>query len=177
MEDKKYLIIVNMQVDFLTGVFKKDNALEKVKNIQKEILDGDYKYLYTLWKVCGNDYENTIEGKKLPKHCINGSEGYKYSAEIIDAIQNASITSGKFINCIESENLIYEGWNYVIKDPTEITIVGAYTNNYVIANALQLRALFPKTKIIVKKSCCLGENETLNNQALQILKSCYVDVV
>lgn len=177
MEDKKYLIIVNMQIDFLTGAFKKDNALNVVKNIQKEIMDGDYKYLYTLWKSCKDDYATTIEGKHLPRHCINGEEGYKYCAEIIDAIQQSAIMNGKFVNCIESQNLAYDGWNYVIKDPTEITIVGAYTNNYVIANALLLRALFPKTRIIVKKNCCIGDNETLNNQALQIMKSCYVEVV
>ena len=160
MEDKKYLIIINMQIGFLNK--DKENAINTTRNIVKEIMDGDYKYVYTLWDT---------------SKFSNGDNSYKYSAEIIDAMQHVSISDGKFINCIENDTLAYTGWNYVIKDPTEIEVVGVYTDRFVIANVMQLKTLFPKANIVVKKNCCLGSNDTLNNQALQVMKSCQIEVI
>ena len=157
---KKYLVIVNMQIGFLKD--DKEKVLSTVRNIVREIMDGDYNYVYTLWDT---------------KNFSMGDNDYKYSAEIIDAMQHVSVSDGKFINCIENNTLSYDGWKYVIKEPEEIEIVGVYTNQYVLANAIMLKTLFPDTKITVKKDCCSGNNDTLNNQALQVMKSCQIEVI
>lgn len=136
--NKKYLIICDMQVD----VIKKagQEGLNIINPIVTEVMDGDYGYLFTTW----------LNGKDF---CIRDTDGWKYCAQIVDAIQNVAISDGVMINCLEKETPLYTNWASLIRDPIEITVVGLNGYDSVLINALALKSLFPKAKVIVKKSC------------------------
>ena len=78
----KYLIVVDMQNDFITGSLGTKEAeailpkvIEKVKNF-----DGTIIYTKDTHQA---DYLSTQEGKNLPvEHCIEGSWGWELAGEL-----------------------------------------------------------------------------------------------
>ncbi|MBR3998602.1 MAG: isochorismatase family protein, partial [Clostridia bacterium] len=66
----KYLIVVDMQVDFITGSLGSDLAAAIVPNVLEKIRNFDGRIIFTR-ETHFDDYMNTQEGKKLPiPHCI-----------------------------------------------------------------------------------------------------------
>lgn len=59
----------------------------------------------------------------------------------------------------------------------DIELVGLTTNICVISNALILRAVFPKTEITVDASCCAGSTPERHKAALEVMKSCQINVI
>jgi nicotinamidase-related amidase len=72
--NKKLLVVVDMQNDFITGSLGTQEAQSIVDGVVKRILDFEGTILYTLDTHTEN-YLETQEGKKLPvKHCISGTD-------------------------------------------------------------------------------------------------------
>jgi nicotinamidase-related amidase len=69
------------------------------------------------------------------------------------------------------------GWDLRLDKPTEIEIVGVCTDVCVISNALILRATFREAEITVDASCCAGSAPTKHKAALQVMKSCQINVI
>ena len=59
----------------------------------------------------------------------------------------------------------------------DIDLVGLCTDICVISNALILRAVFPKTEITVDASCCAGSTPEKHKAALEVMKSCQINVI
>ena len=66
----KYLIVVDMQVDFITGSLGSNQAKAIVQNVLNKVKSFDGKVIFTR-DTHYADYLNTQEGIKLPvEHCI-----------------------------------------------------------------------------------------------------------
>ena len=59
----------------------------------------------------------------------------------------------------------------------EIEFVGLCTDICVVSNALALRMFYPNTKITVDASCCAGVTPEKHKAALEVMKSCQIDVI
>jgi nicotinamidase-related amidase len=59
----------------------------------------------------------------------------------------------------------------------EIVLCGVCTDICVISNALALRAFFPNCKITVDARCCAGLTEAKHLAALEVMKSCNINVI
>ena len=59
----------------------------------------------------------------------------------------------------------------------EIEIFGLCTDICVISNALILRAAFPNTKITCMANLCAGTSPANHVNALQVMKSCQIDLI
>lgn len=59
----------------------------------------------------------------------------------------------------------------------ELTLVGVCTDICVISNALLLKAHYPEMKIVVDASCCAGSTPFRHREAIDIMRSCQVEVV
>jgi nicotinamidase-related amidase len=59
----------------------------------------------------------------------------------------------------------------------EFTLVGVCTDICVISNALLLKAHYPEMKIVVDASCCAGSSPEKHYMALEVMKSCHIDVI
>ena len=69
----------------------------------------------------------------------------------------------------------YVGWaRYNFE---KIEVVGLLTDVCVISNVLMLRTLFPDAKITVDASCCAGTTRTKHRAALEVMKSCQIDII
>ena len=85
-----YLLVVDMQVDFITGSLGSDLAAAIVPNVLKEIKNFDGRTIFTR-DTHYNDYLNTREGKNLPiPHCIKGSDGWQICDKIQQLIDNSA---------------------------------------------------------------------------------------
>ena len=78
----KYLIVVDMQNDFITGSLGSDLAKGIVQNVVTKVKNFDGEVIFTR-DTHFADYLNTIEGKNLPvEHCIKDTEGWQICDEL-----------------------------------------------------------------------------------------------
>lgn len=78
MNKKKILVVVDYQVDFVSGVLPVPEADTLVQNIQREINSTEYEnIIYTFDTHTPEDYKNSEESKIFPDiHCEFNTEGW-----------------------------------------------------------------------------------------------------
>ena len=166
----KYLIVVDCQNDFIYGSLGSLSARMAVSKMKKKV--DEYQSSGTViftQDTHGEDYLNTSEGKNLPvPHCIAGTEGWEIIPELTVAPWNERVCKHTFgvLNC-ES----------FIQNPSSIEIIGVCTDICVISNALILKARYPEIPIVVDASCCAGTSPDKHKKALDIMRSCQIEVV
>lgn len=171
----KKLIIIDMQNDFITGSLANPDAEKIIPNIIEKMKEYNEKdIIYTLDTHYG-DYLKTNEGKHLPiMHCMSGTWGNKIDVNLRPSSTSESVLLHK--NTFGTLNLgrMFEDYN---DSELELTLVGTCTDICVISNALILKAQLPEAKIIVDASCCAGLTPEKHKAALEVMKSCQIEVV
>ena len=171
--DKKALLVVDMQNDFVTGSLGTDEAVTIVSNVNEKIkksIDENYDLFFTL-DTHHNNYLDTLEGKHLPvKHCIEGTWGH----EIVDSLK-------PYINNAKKV-FIKDGFGYInianeLKDYDEITIIGLCTDICVITQAILLKSALKNTEIYVDEKCCAGVTRELHEAAIKTMASCQINII
>ena len=167
----KYLIVVDMQVDFINGALGSDLAVAIVPNVVEKVKSFDGKVIFTR-DTHFKDYMNTQEGKNLPvPHCIKDTDGWQiydelkpYADVIIDKLTFGSIELPDFIKSFN--------------EPIEkIELCGLCTDICVISNAVVLKAAFPEVPIAVDSSCCAGVTVESHNNALNAMKVIQIEII
>ena len=169
----KFLIVVDMQVDFISGSLGSDMATAIVPAVVKKVRGAGGLVIFTR-DTHGEDYMSTREGKKLPvKHCIKGTDGWQISS-IIKVPDGAKIfdkeTFGSVALCEELKNENAES------EISEIEIVGLCTDICVISNAFLLKAFLPECEITVNSALCRGVTDESHRKALSAMEACQIKV-
>lgn len=189
MEQKRFLIVVDMQHDFVDGSLGTPEAQAIISNVQSKIITGleEEKYDKIIFTMDTHNlnYLDTFEGKRLPvPHCIRNTKGQSLLDEVY-SIKHLSQYEKKII-VLEKTTFSITQWDLnahglysdnVTKEEIEFTIIGLCTDICVVSNALMLRTLFPKAQIIVDASCCAGTTPEKHEAALQVMESCLIDVI
>lgn len=179
----KYLIVVDMQKDFIYGALGSKEAQKIVKAVVKKIkwyMDNGYRIIFTR-DTHTQDYMNTLEGQKLPViHCVEGTDGW----EIIDEIKAEVDMNNDNVICINKSTFGYlswtnlpDDWRNLLEFAEEVEIIGVCTDICVVSNALIVRASYPNMKITVDSNCCAGVTVESHEAALMTMKSCQIDVI
>lgn len=183
---KKILVVVDVQNDFVYGSLGSDEAVAAVPNIVKKVdeyrSNGDL-IIFTQ-DTHYNNYLDTQEGKKLPvEHCIRGTNGW----ELIPEINLPDIKNNINIRTVLKETFGYNSWGFYINDlmaeldlmytPIEIELIGLDTDVCVVSNALILKSSYPSVEITVDASCCAGSTPERHKAALEVMKSCQINVI
>lgn len=173
---KKFLIVVDMQKDFVDGALGSAEAaaivpaaVKKIKNFEGEI--------FATFDTHFENYLNTSEGRKLPvPHCINGTDGWKLDKNIAAALDKKGFTSvEKFtFGSVDLPELIRKAAG---EDVFSIELIGLCTDICVISNALLLKANFPEAAIAVDEKCCAGVTVDKHNAAVETMRSCQIDIL
>ena len=185
----RVLVIIDTQVDFVTGALGSMTAQSIIPHMRERIkkyADGDTLILFTK-DTHNEDYDRTFEGHRLPvKHCVRGTPGWslvKDISSLADGYSNFLIFSdGEVVRSrVLKETFgsiklceILKQYEY---DITDITFMGFCTDICVISNVLMARAYLPNTRIIVDASCCAGSTLDKHLAALEVMKSCQIDVI
>ena len=176
---QKILIVVDMQNDFIDGALGTKEAVTIVPKVEEKIRNFKGTVLFTrdtheTW------YLDTQEGKKLPvPHCIRDTEGWQIIPEInpegLSCNLNIAMDKKSF-GTLDWEN---EGWldQNRRQHGYDIEIIGVCTDICVVSNALILKAAFPENKITVDASCCAGSTPEKHKAALEVMKSCQIEVI
>ncbi len=87
----KYLVVVDMQNDFVGGVLGTPEAVGIVENVRRLCESFDGEIIFTR-DTHTKDYLNTQEGVKLPvKHCIKDTDGWQIVNELKDISERSVI--------------------------------------------------------------------------------------
>lgn len=178
---KKILVVVDMQNDFITGPLGTPEAMSIVDKVVEKIRGEEWDRIVCTMDTHDNNYLETQEGKKLPvKHCIIYTDGWRIHEKIDAEVEKIHYTKQDiylkhtFGSLFAAQLMVPYDTN---PEDFEVTLVGVCTDICVISNALLLKAHYPEMKIVVDASCCAGTTPEKHRMALEVMKSCQVDVV
>lgn len=172
---KNFLIVVDMQKDFVDGALGTKEAVSIVPNVVEKIENFNGEIIVT-YDTHFENYMDTNEGKNLPvPHCIKGTDGWQLDKNVSEALKDKNFTMVEKITFGSAElpNLINK-----LADGEEFTIelIGLCTDICVVSNALLLKANFPETDIAVEADCCAGVTPETHNAALLTMKMCQIKI-
>ena len=175
--NKRFLIVVDMQNDFIDGSLGTAEARAIVPAVTERIRRAreDGETIIATLDTHGEDYLDTREGRYLPvRHCIRDTEGWRIRPEV------AALLGG----CVSLEKPTFgsvrlpgssTSWRGATR--IEIELIGLCTDICVVSNALLLKAPFPEADIAVRASCCAGVTPEKHEAALAVMASCQIDVI
>lgn len=200
MEKKiKVLVLIDVQNDFIDGALSNENAQKVIPNIVNKIekFDGDAIF-YTL-DTHDKDYLKTKEGEKLPvEHCIIDTHGWDLNKDVKNALikkhnEDYKIsyilkpTFGSVCNFMDDngpttntlvECILNMETGTSSPTPMEIEMCGFCTDICVVSNALILKAFtYDFAEITVDSSCCAGVTPEKHEAALDVMRSCQINVI
>lgn len=177
----KVLIVVDMQNDFVTGPLGTPEARGIVPNIQEKIqhyLKNEEGIVIFTRDTHDRFYMETQEGKHLPiPHCIFGTKGWNIIPELDGYTHNSFILNKDTFGNDYWEDVFDIRTNNVSFPIESIELIGVCTDICVITNALILKTIYPEIPIIVDASCCAGTSPENHKAALQVMKSCQIEVI
>lgn len=172
---ERYLIVIDMQKDFIDGALGSEMAQAIVPKVIEKIKEYAPDHVYATRDTHFENYLDTLEGKKLPVvHCVKESEGWQIDEKVWAAMPEAKIFDKYTFG---SEALAEEMYRLSLRDEMEIEVAGLCTDICVVSNALLLRAKLPGTVIKVDPACCAGVTEESHRAALTTMKMCQIDIL
>ena len=167
----KYLIVVDMQVDFITGVLGSKNAEAIVPNVVEKVKNFDGTVIFTRDTHFDN-YMETQEGTKLPiAHCIKDTIGWQLCEELLPYAK--TIIDKVTFGSIELPQILKDYGEPI----EEIELCGLCTDICVISNAMLLKTVFPEVPISIDSSCCAGVTVESHNIALNAMKAVQISII
>lgn len=172
----RILLGVDLQNDFYIGSLRNIEAQEKIFNMCNLIKEFDGDIYLTMDTHDQFSYLISQEGRNLPVlHCIRDTHGWRLIERIAD-----SLPYSKNIYKIEKSRFGAPKLIDMIRDIErleEIHVFGLVTDICLITNVLMIKAFFPEIKIIVHADCCAGTTPEKHLMALEVMRSCQVEVV
>lgn len=173
----KTLILIDCQKDFISGALSNQEAQKKVPAIAEFAKNFDGPVVMTR-DSHDEDYLNTQEGRNLPiVHCIMNTDGWNIDESIFDSVYESHDPNDIWL--VDKDAFGYDGWGH-IKDvwmADEIHVAGFVTDICVVSNVLVLKAMFPETKIVLHADLCAGLTPEKHEAALEVMRSCQVEVI
>lgn len=167
-----YLIVVDMQRDFVDGALGTPEAVSILPRVKSLINEFNGEIIYTR-DTHEENYLETREGRILPvKHCVRDSEGwqilpelYKVGSKIFDKPTFGSL---ELVDYLASENE---------REPIgSVTLIGVCTDICVVSNAMLIKARFPEIEVLVDSQACAGVTPDTHAAALTTMKMCQITV-
>lgn len=173
---KHFLIIVDMQKDFVDGALGTPEAVAIVPNVMDKILGFEGQIFATL-DTHAENYMQTAEGRKLPvPHCIKGTPGWMLDDQVAAALEQKGYTPVEKVTfgSVMLPRLVYQA---AAGEDFTIEMLGLCTDICVVSNALMLKANFPEVEITVDSSCCAGVSPATHQAALDTMRCCQINIV
>ena len=173
---RKFLIVVDMQKDFVDGALGTPEAAAIVPRVAEKIRSFPGELFVTL-DTHETDYLQTAEGKKLPiPHCIRNTAGWQLDQSVAAAL------SGKSYTVVEKPTFGSTRLPALLAEAAHgeafsLELIGLCTDICVVSNALLLKAHFPEVPMSVDASCCAGVSPQTHKAALATMQCCQIDVV
>ncbi len=172
---KKLLIVVDYQIDFVSGSLGFDGAekldLPICNKIQTYRNNGN-EVCYT-FDTHSDTYLTTAEGRSLPvPHCIFGTEGHKlYGRTASMPKDNEKCFYKPAFGSTELFDYLRSG-KY-----DEVELVGLVSNICVLTNAILAKTALPEAHIMVDANLCASHDAAMHEKALDVMQGVMIDVI
>ncbi len=167
------LIVIDMQKDFIDGSLGTKEAEAIVDNVKKRVAEykSQGKKVFFTRDTHQENYLNTFEGKNLPVvHCVKGTPGW----EICDELRSEAAHD----QTIDKPTFGFLNWSDVLPNSINgIEVCGLCTDICVVSNVLILRATYPELPITVDSKCCAGVTPEKHEAALEVMRSCQIEII
>lgn len=173
---KHFLIVVDMQKDFVDGALGTPEAVAIVPAVCDKIRTFDGEIIVT-YDTHPDTYLDTAEGKKLPVvHCVKDTDGWQLDAAVASALAERQWTAVEkpTFGSVALPALIAERAG---EEDFDVTLIGLCTDICVVSNALLLKAYYPEKEIVVESNLCAGVTPDTHAAALQTMRMCQIDVL
>ena len=173
---KHFLIVVDMQRDFIDGSLGTPEVQAIVPRVVEKILQFEGEIFATL-DTHAENYLQTAEGRHLPvPHCIKGTPGWMLQDEIAAALEQKNCTRVEKVTfgSVMLPRLLYQAAQ---GQPFTLELVGLCTDICVISNAMVIKAAVPEMTIQVDGSCRAGVTPKSHENALNAMKMCHINIV
>ena len=183
MSKKNILVVVDCQVDFITGTLRNEEAIKNVPNIVKKIREFNGDAIFYTMDTHEENYLQTNEGQKLPVvHCVKGTDGWKLDSNVQAALDDAKLRNIKVVGVEKptfgSFDLVEEIKRVSLWADLDIEFVGFCTDICVVSNALMVKAAFyNKATVKVVEDCCAGVTPETHFAACKTMQMCQIDVI
>lgn len=172
---KRVLVVVDYQVDLVSGKLGFRDAINLEKKIKSKIEDykGSNDPVVYILDCHGNDYFDTEEGKHQKKrHCVKGTIGWCLYGAINDLWEPTDVAFNKetFGSIDLSDYLRSKGYDLV-------ELVGISSNTGILSNAIIAKSALPKAKVLVDATCTASKDRTINEEAFDIMQSAQIEVI
>ncbi len=172
---KKFLVVVDMQKDFVDGALGSREAVAIVPAVVKKIesFDGE---IFVTYDTHFENYMQTSEGKHLPvPHCIKGTDGWQLNNDVENALSGKKFTKVEknTFGSVDLPKLIEQAAD---GDDFAVELIGLCTDICVVSNALLIKATFPEAPIAVDAGCCAGVTPQAHEAALATMASCQITI-
>lgn len=171
---EKYLVVIDMQNDFVTDALGTREAEAIVEAVTEKIKNFDGAVIFTM-DTHEENYLETQEGKMLPvKHCIRNTKGW----QLVDGIgrlqreKNAPVYEKPTFGSVRLAKELRG--RYENNELESVELIGLCTDICVISNALLIKAYIPECPVYVDAACCAGVSPQKHNAALETMESCQV---
>lgn len=177
----KVLVVVDMQKDFVDGALGSPEAQAIVPNVAAKVKEytemEDGLVVYTK-DTHFADYMDTREGRYLPvPHCIFETEGWKIVPEVLNDKAAVFLNKDTFGCSVIAEEIGYIINGELDQEIDSIEVCGLCTDICVVSNALILKANFPEIPFVVDSACCAGVTPEKHEAALEVMRSCQIEVI
>lgn len=171
---KQLLIVIDNQVDFVTGSLGFPDAVQIQDAICRKIeayrTAGD-EVIYTL-DTHGPDYLTTAEGRALPVvHCVRDTPGWQLYGQSAQLLKDARHFEKSAFGCAALLPYLQAG------QYDRVELCGLVSNICVLSNAVLAKAALPEAEIVVDAACTACANPEQNREALEVLTNLQVKVL
>ncbi len=172
---KQFLIVVDMQKDFVDGALGTAEAQAIVPAVAEKIRGFSGEIIVT-YDTHEEDYMETREGRFLPvPHCIRDTDGWQLDAAVAEALSDRAYTvvEKPTFGAVTLPEVVEQ-----LAGDEEFTVelIGLCTDICVVSNAMLLKAAFPETDMSVDASCCAGVTPASHQAALTTMSCCQITV-
>lgn len=178
------LIVIDMQRDFITGPLGTPQSRAIVPAVAARILRAREEGTQVIFALDTHeeDYAASREGRLLPvRHALRGSEGWALAPEIgavcsrgMLSIEKSAFSSPALSRHV-SEIALLRG--SPMGCGLRIELCGVCTDKCLISNALLLRSALPEADVVVDSRLCAGSTPELHRSALDVMRSCQIEVL
>ncbi len=170
---KHFLIVVDMQKDFVDGALGTAEAVAIVPKVVEKIRHFSGEIIVT-YDTHGEDYMDSREGRFLPvAHCIRDTEGWQLDSAVAEALSDRAYTvvEKPTFGAITLPEVVEQ---LAGEEDFTVELIGLCTDICVVSNALLLKAAFPEADMTVDAACCAGVSPATHNAALDTMACCQV---
>ena len=166
-----FLIVVDMQNDFISGSLGSPHAAAIVPNVVNKVKTFSGSVIFTR-DTHGADYLSTQEGEKLPVvHCVQDTPGWEICEELKPFVQ--TVIDKPTFGCVDLPRLLSSYGEEI----DQIQLCGLCTDICVISNAMILKAAFPEAKVTADSNCCAGVTLESHQTALDAMKAVQIEIL